>query len=496
MEPSCLTEEATFSDTQKTELVRALEHLRNANSRDNTKGDLIKAWFDQNVGQPVAVSFITEGKQIGNRFKEQRGKNALYTLFFFEDEALIDRAKGRISEYLYADLKAVFFFYYDHAHTLRLAMSAGEQDWVTRKIIETFGDHKTNSEVLPSSGTLGTLRSPHRLNVPTKTTASFNLVGIDSAYEQAVASILAGKHVLFIGPPGTAKTELSECLCKAFGTEYSLATATAEWTTFETIGGYLTSLDASGSNELDFNLGVVTESIASNKWLIIDEFNRADMDKAFGELFTILMGKTIDLPYQKRTSSGPQSIQIGPNAVASDKYCVDLQPDWRMVATMNSFDKASLARLSLALMRRFSIIHVDAPAEADYEKLIRTISESQKPSDSAVHATYDRASSKLVSFFASEAPGGLRSIGLEVGPAIPIDATKYIARRVEMTSCPDIEGLVVEALVNYLFPQFEGRDDVHEQIIEALGRCLGLAPADLEAASERLAVFTGYSSAR
>ena len=68
--------ENTFSDTKKTELIEALEHLKNANSRDNTKGDLIKEWFVANTEHQVAVSFITEGKQIGNRFKEQKGKNA------------------------------------------------------------------------------------------------------------------------------------------------------------------------------------------------------------------------------------------------------------------------------------------------------------------------------------------------------------------------------------------------------------------------------------
>ena len=38
--------------------------------------------------------------------------------------------------------------------------------------------------------------------------------------------------------------------------------------------------------------------------LIIDEINRADIDKAFGELFTLLSGNNVDLPYLKRNAEG------------------------------------------------------------------------------------------------------------------------------------------------------------------------------------------------
>jgi len=33
--------------------------------------------------------------------------------------------------------------------------------------------------------------------------------------------------------------------------------------------------------------------------LVIDELNRADIDKAFGQLFTVLSGQSVQLPYTK-----------------------------------------------------------------------------------------------------------------------------------------------------------------------------------------------------
>ena len=43
---------------------------------------------------------------------------------------------------------------------------------------------------------------------------------------------------------------------------------------------------------------------SQNKWLIIDEINRSDIDKAFGALFSALTGDPITLSFQ--SESGKQ----------------------------------------------------------------------------------------------------------------------------------------------------------------------------------------------
>src|SRR5690606_8621576 len=60
---------------------------------------------------------------------------------------------------------------------------------------------------------------------------------------QVCAALSAGKHLLLVGPPGTGKTELAGALAAAARTDgychgAFVATASADWTTFDTIGGY------------------------------------------------------------------------------------------------------------------------------------------------------------------------------------------------------------------------------------------------------------------
>lgn len=190
-----------------------------------------------------------------------------------------------------------------------------------------------------------------------------------SVVASAVASLRAGKHLLLGGPPGTGKTTLAEALCRAVvGTNYDVTTATADWTTFDTIGGYLPH-----SQGLAFVPGIVLRSLRTAGWLIIDEVNRADIDKAFGPLFTVLSGgegtagRTSVLPYT--TSDGkPVTIEWAANAGDSESSYA-ITPSWRLIGTLNVSDKASLFRLSFAFLRRFAVIDVPLPAADDYRQL-------------------------------------------------------------------------------------------------------------------------------
>src|SRR5262249_10899735 len=119
--------------------------------------------------------------------------------------------------------------------------------------------------------------------------------------EAACAALNAGKHVIFTGPPGCGKSKLAGVLAaSATGREPLMVTASPAWSSGDLVGRYFPRRDAPG---LEFRPGFFLRVMdEGNRWLVIDEFNRANIDECFGELFSVLADDVVELPFDEEVA--------------------------------------------------------------------------------------------------------------------------------------------------------------------------------------------------
>ena len=192
----------------------------------------------------------------------------------------------------------------------------------------------------------------------------------EDTINQTVTHLKSGRNIMLYGDPGTGKTALANLLLSqicgvkeakdgSMIPNYSIVTANAEWSNFEVIGGI--SPDDSGG--YFFKDGYVADAAKNCEktmqedgkphYLVIDEFNRANIDEAFGKLFTVFEYRDKQALLTAKETGGAPFM---------------MPPEFRIIGTMNTQDKNTLFNVGHALMRRFAFVEIGLPDRDDEYK--------------------------------------------------------------------------------------------------------------------------------
>ena len=210
------------------------------------------------------------------------------------------------------------------------------------------------------------------------------------------------RQVIFQGPPGTGKTyvaqKLAECLAGS-PDRVTIVQFHPSYAYEDFVQGFRPTLDQ-GQAGFELNKGPLLEAAeqAENEpdakhFLIIDEINRGNLAKVFGELYFLLeyRDKKIRLQYDRTEFGLPANLYI--------------------IGTMNTADR-SIALVDIALRRRFYFVPFD-PHEPPVEGLLGRWLAEKAPGMEWVADAVAKANELLDSRHAAIGPSYFMKEGLD-----------------------------------------------------------------------------------
>lgn len=222
-------------------------------------------------------------------------------------------------------------------------------------------------------------------------------LSIESDVISSITAAIQIGNIILQGPPGTGKSSLARAIADAFNVSTTLVTAHDDWTIYDVIGRLELRVDDKKREQVVPVNGCFTQTVINcanrvvqnfdnsekpqAEWLIIDELNRAHLDKAFGELFTVL--GTDDLV--------PVNL---PHQIEGNRRLV-IPRRFRVIATLNSYDRQFVNNLSQAIRRRFTFITIDIPPRKPDEVSWTIDTNSKISAIKELSTIVDKVSSKL-----------------------------------------------------------------------------------------------------
>ena len=182
------------------------------------------------------------------------------------------------------------------------------------------------------------------------------VVGRKREIELVVAALIASRHVVIEGPPGTGKSTLLRSIADELGVGFEFVEGNAELTPARLIGHFDPArVLAEGYDPEVFVDGPLAAALRDGSLLYIEEINRVP-EETLNVLITVMSEGELHVP------------RLGRLAAA---------PGFRLVAAMNPFDAIGTARISGAVYDRVCRLAVDYQSATDEQE----ITERESPDD-------------------------------------------------------------------------------------------------------------------
>jgi len=158
-----------------------------------------------------------------------------------------------------------------------------------------------------------------------------NVVGRQREIELVVAALVAGRHMLLEGPPGTGKSTLLRAVAQSLSVGFAFVEGNAELTPARLIGHFDPARVLSDGYTPDvFVDGPLVTALREGSLLYVEEINRIP-EETLNVLITVMSEGEITVPRLGKV--------VGANG-------------FRLVAAMNPFDAVGTARISSAVYDR------------------------------------------------------------------------------------------------------------------------------------------------